>query len=357
MTAAPTPADAPIIGVSLNNLLGITDHTTRIADVLAAAQEAEALGFDAVWLHDAPLGRRTVASYDTPMLLGAIAAVTERVRLCTGILQPHLRNPVMFAVQWGTLSQLSDNRTILGIATGAGKSRLVDREYGALAALQHTARLDPAELYEARRSLFRENVQILRHLWAEDKVTFEGDFYRVHDVTLGEARPPVPPTVLIATGNYYPKDPGGPVHHSWSEKWAGKFAPGPYKYVVNYADGWLTNHATIGELDDTWDKIQEYARRKQPDKQYLKAFNCFVNVDDDAGRAREELKGFLNAWHTQVADDVVDRWGVYGPAEEVARRLREYMDHGVTIFQLVLASADQARQMHRVAEQVLPRVR
>ncbi|MGH2872519.1 MAG: LLM class flavin-dependent oxidoreductase, partial [Solirubrobacteraceae bacterium] len=93
MTVAPTPADPPIIGVSLNNLLGITSHTTKIADVLAAAREAEALGFDAVWLHDAPLGRRTVASYDTPMLLGAIAAVTERVRLCTGILQPHLRNP------------------------------------------------------------------------------------------------------------------------------------------------------------------------------------------------------------------------------------------------------------------------
>src|SRR5690606_2606377 len=84
-------AQAPEIGVSLNNLRGITQRSYGLADVLAAAREAEALGFDAVWLHDAPLGRRTVASYDTPLLLGAIASVTERVRLCTGILQPHLR--------------------------------------------------------------------------------------------------------------------------------------------------------------------------------------------------------------------------------------------------------------------------
>lgn len=350
-------SDELIVGVSLNNLLGITQHAYGLADVISAAREAERAGFDAVWLHDAPLGRRTVASYDTPMLLGAIATVTERLRLCTGILQPHLRNPVMFAVQWGTLTELSGGRTILGIGTGAGKRTLVDREYQAVAALRHGAELDPEGLYAARRRLFAESAEVLRLLFSQDKVSYEGHFYRFRDVTLGEARPATPPTVLIATGNYYPLKAGGPVHHGWREDRAGTFVPGPYRYVVDYADGWLTNHVTPGELDEVWDKLQAYAREQGREREYLKALNCFVHIDDDVARARASLKEFMNAWHTQVADDVVERWGIYGPGEEVARRLREYADHGVTIFQLVLASPDQLTQMHRVAEEVLPHLR
>ena len=47
-----------IVGVSLNNLA----RHYQLSDLLDAARRAEDLGFDAVWLHDAPLGRRTTAS-------------------------------------------------------------------------------------------------------------------------------------------------------------------------------------------------------------------------------------------------------------------------------------------------------
>jgi alkanesulfonate monooxygenase SsuD/methylene tetrahydromethanopterin reductase-like flavin-dependent oxidoreductase (luciferase family) len=67
-----------------------------------------------------------------------------------------------------------------------------------------------------------------------------------------------------------------------------------------------------------------------------------------------EATRFLNAWHTQIGDDVVDRWAVTGSAAEVAEKLRAYQELGVTIFQLVVASPDQYGQMRRIGEQDLP---
>jgi alkanesulfonate monooxygenase SsuD/methylene tetrahydromethanopterin reductase-like flavin-dependent oxidoreductase (luciferase family) len=347
-------ADERIIGVSINNLTGITGHRYGLDDMLRAAVLAEDLGFDGIWVHDAPLGRRTMASYDSVSILSAIAARTHRLRLCTGILQPHLRNPVSLALEWATLHELSGGRAVMGVGTGGGKPSLVARQYEALAALRHGTGLDPAALYAARGRLFVECMEILNRLWREDKVTVDGEFYRFEGVTLGEARPRTPPPTLMSSGIYVPREYGGPVHHLWSEENAGRFLLGRYKRVVNLSDGWLACHPTPGEFADSWSRIAAYAAQRSPGKAYAKAFNCFVHVDDDRAKARAEVSRFLNAWHTQIGDDVVDRWAVAGPAEEVAEQLRAYQELGVGIFQLVVASPDQLGQMERIGEQVLP---
>ena len=59
----------------------------------------------------------------------------------------------------------------------------------------------------------------------------------------------------------------------------------------------------------------------------------------------------------KARDDVVERWAVAGPPEQIAARLQEYIDRGVRIFQLVIGSPDQFGQMRLIAEQVLPLIR
>ena len=243
-------SDELMIGVSINNLTGITGYAYGIREMLQAAQEAEAMGFDGVWVHDGPLGRRTVASYDGVAILSAIASRTKKLKLCTGILQPHLRNPVFLALGWATLFTLSEGRAILGVGTGGGKATLVKREYEAMAALRHDTDLDPQTLYEKRGKLFRENIEILRRLWSEDKFSYSGEFYRFDEVTLGEARPSEPPPVLMGSGIYIPKEYGGPVHHLWDKERAAKFFLGPYKRVVYLKDGCLPVYPTPGEVHD-----------------------------------------------------------------------------------------------------------
>jgi alkanesulfonate monooxygenase SsuD/methylene tetrahydromethanopterin reductase-like flavin-dependent oxidoreductase (luciferase family) len=95
-----------------------------------------------------------------------------------------------------------------------------------------------------------------------------------------------------------------------------------------------------------------------PGKLVAKAFNCFVNVADDPTIARQSVKDHLTAFHgPPVWDDVVDRWAVAGRPEHIAARLQEYIDRGISLFQLVIGSPDQLGQMKMIADEVLPLLR
>src|SRR5205823_14169355 len=107
-------------------------------------------------------------------VLSAIAARTRRIKLATGILQPHLRHPVLLAEDWATLDVLSAGRTILGVGLGTGDRAMVVREY------------ELVGVPKARRGqAFDEAIRLLQRLWTEEHVTFEGAIFRCEDVTLG----------------------------------------------------------------------------------------------------------------------------------------------------------------------------
>lgn len=347
-----------MVGVSLNNLGGITGRGYTLQDLMRYAREAEAMGFDAVWVHDAPGGRRTVAAYDPPVVLSAVAGCTERVLLCSGVIAPHLRNPVSLAASWASLQEISDGRSVLGVGGGAGKTSLVCRQYQALAALRGPDDMLASRLYERRGRLFEESVTVIRRLLHEDKITFDGEFFRFSEVTLGAARPSVAPPIIVAGGNYYPKAPGGPVHHEWRERRAGLYRVGSCRRIGSLGDGWITPHATPREYAAAAAKISTERRENSADQPFIWAYNVFVNVGDDPEQARLELRNHLESFHgPPVGDDVVDRWGICGPPELVAARLNEFVAQGVQLFQLVIGSHEQGTQMRRLAEHVLPLLR
>ena len=156
------------------------------------------------------------------------------------------------------------------------------RESEAFAALRHDLTLDPARLDEVTRRAVRSIARPTPcRLWAEDKFSYSGTFFRFDEVTLGEARPAATPPVLVAAGIDFPLKPGAPVHHGWTEKHAGTFVLGPYKRVAAYGDGWMTVHLKPEEYDLHWAKIQAHSDAAYGGKPVAKAFNCFVNVDPD----------------------------------------------------------------------------
>lgn len=342
----------PMLGVSVNNLA----DGYSLADLVAAAREAEELGFDGVWVHDAWMGRRTLAAWDPITVLAAIASSTRRLRLCTGILQPHLRNPVHLATAWATLDALSEGRTLLGVGTGAGVWRLVERQYGALAALQGTDGPHAAMLYADRGALFDEALSLLRRLWTEDKVSHQGQHYHLENVTLGLARPHRPPPLLVAQGIYVPTAYGGPSHHEWEEQRAGRYVLGPPARVAALADGWHTCHATPAEYARAWARLQPARPPGAPP--LLQGYNCFVNVSTDHEAGWQAIREHLIAFHgPPVPDDIVDRWAVTGSGAEIVARLLPFVAQGVSIFQFVIGARDQRGQMRVLARDVLPALR
>ena len=128
--------------------------------------------------------------------------------------------------------------------------------------------------------------------------------------------------------------------------------------VIDYGDGWITVHLSPVEYARYWKQIEAIGAKRMPEKRYLPAFNCFMNVNEDSRRGWEGVRDHLEDFHgPPIQDDVVDRWAIAGPPEQIAARLNAYIDAGVRIFQIVIGSPDQFGQMRQIAEGVLPLIK
>jgi probable F420-dependent oxidoreductase len=154
---------------------------------LRIAERAEELGFDSVWVNDhvvIPAETRsrypyneTGASpfhwrqhiYDPLVVMAALAARTQRVRLGTSVLVVPYRNPVLLAKMLATIDCLSRGRVVLGIGVG-----WMEEEFEALGIGEH---------YPVRGRVTDEWVRICIQLWTQEgPSSFEGRFYRFHDI-------------------------------------------------------------------------------------------------------------------------------------------------------------------------------
>jgi len=366
--------DEIIIGTSINNTMGITGKGYDLLQLVNAAVEAETMGFDAVWVHDALTGRRTTAAYCPIHALTAVAMRTKRIKLCTGILIPQIRNPIHTAQQWATLWAASEGRAIMGAGTGAGKSTIYKRQFDALAAVRgaNKSALDGGQLFERRTALFAECLDVMNRLWTEDKFAYDGQFYKFGEMTLGIARPQQKPPILVAGGIYVPAEGVGAHHYTWNRDVAGTLMMGPRirRVAALQGDGWLAVHPTPDEIDDIWADIQDIALDLSKGSgsgsaygsPYLKGMNWFANCDDDPDVAWRGVQSQLTDFHgppegrDKCQPDLVDRWQLSGSGKAMADKINTYIEHGVTIFQLVIASSDQMGMMRKIAEEVLPHI-
>ncbi len=333
------------LGIYVNNRAAVfLGQDYSLARLLEAARLAETLGFDFVSVGDSILAK---PRYSPIPVLSAIAAQTKRIRLSTGILQPHMRQPVILAQEWTTLDVISDGRSILCVGLGTGPRHLVEREYELVGI--------PKKM---RGKAFDEAIEILKCLWTQDTVNYEGSVYKLRDVSVGyrPVQTPYPP-IVIACGGYVPTKPGVGPNDFYSEKTAGTFH-GPFARVARIGDGWITGIITPAEFAQTFDLIRsiardQYGRTLGPE--FRTVLNCFINVGEDAQASRSEAIDILQSYHRLPFDDeTIERWTIYGPPEQCAERILKYAEAGVNSFQFVIAARDQVGQIWAIAEKVKP---
>lgn len=154
--------------------------------ILETARQAEALGFDAIFVNDhiivddSPRSASWANTYDPLIALSFIAAHTERIPLGTSVLIMPYRNPIASAKMVATLDQMSGGRVIAGIGVGWNAA-----EYAALGVPFHErgARTD-------------EYLRIWQACWAPDPVSFSGQFFsftdmRISPKPLQQPHPPI----------------------------------------------------------------------------------------------------------------------------------------------------------------------
>ena len=306
----------------------------------------EQVGLDFVSVGDSITAK---PRYTAVPVLSAIAARTQRVGLATGILQPHMRNPVLLAQDWATLDVISNGRTLLGVGLGTGDPASVAREYEVVGIPKRQ-----------RGKAFDESIQLLKRLWTEESVTFGGDIFRLDDVSLGyrPVQQPHPP-IVIACGGYVPKQAGFGPNDFYSESTAGTFT-GPFDRVARLGDGWLTGIVTADEYRGALAYIrqrasEQYGRTLGPE--FVTMVNLWLCVGPSADEARREGQRVLEAYHLRPFDEeTIDRWLLFGAPESCAARIAEYVLAGANTFQFVIASYDQEGQIRALADRVLPLV-
>jgi len=147
-----------------------------VSDMRGLAAKSESMGYDSLWLHES-LFQRDVVTY-----LAAMASSTKSIKLASGVINTYTRHPVAAATTFATLSELSGGRVILGLGLGS---------FPTIPLIGH--QIFPVEKSRPLKRM-KEFVDVVKLVWGGGKVDFEGEFFKVHNLTLGfkpEGRVPI----------------------------------------------------------------------------------------------------------------------------------------------------------------------
>lgn len=161
------------LGFQIPNFTYGTDVSELFPTVIAQAREAEAAGFDAVFVMDHFYQLPMLGSPDQPMLeaytaLGALATATQRVQLGTLVTGNTYRNPALLAKIITTLDVVSAGRAILGIGTGWFE-------------LEHDQLGFEFGTFTDRFNRLDEALEIILPMIKGERPTFEGKWYRTQE--------------------------------------------------------------------------------------------------------------------------------------------------------------------------------
>jgi probable F420-dependent oxidoreductase len=290
---------------------GQFDHDA-FAGYLARAEE---LGFEGGWTQEQVLG--TMPELSPLETMAYAAACTRRMRLGCSVFVTTLHSPVHLAKSLATLDQLSRGRLEIGVASG-GK-----RAFSAF-------RVEP-ERYIAR---FTEGLAVMKALWTDDPVTFEGEFWQLDGVAMQ------PKTF---------QKPHPPI-------WFGARAPAALRRAVRLGTGFFGagSAPTVQFAEQVRTVRQLLAEAGREPGTYPIAKRIYILIDDDADRARRRMNDFLAQTYGQRSE-TIESAAVTGTPEDCVRGAQEVVDAGAEMI-LFTPVAEPAEQLERLAAEVMPRV-
>ncbi|WIJ23612.1 glucose-6-phosphate dehydrogenase (coenzyme-F420) [Devosia sp. RR2S18] len=314
-------------------------------ELLNFAVQAEQAGFDSVFVSDhfQPWKHTDGHAPFAPAWMAAVLARTSNVVLGTSVLTPTFRlHPSVVAHAFGTLGAMFPRRVILGVGTGESLNEVPS-----------TGMVWP-ELKE-RSARLREAVQLVRKLWSEDRVTFEGEFYKTQNATIYDKPDEMVPIYIAGAG------------------------PLNAKYAGRAGDGFICTSGKGQELY-TETLLPNVAAGRAESQLASKPFERMIEVkvsfDPDAHQAMENTRGWaalsLTAEEKHSVEDpeemerlaaqlpierIAKRWIVSSDPDEHVEAIRAYIDYGFDHLVFHAPGDDQSRFIDLYAKEILPRLR
>ncbi|TDJ69807.1 MAG: glucose-6-phosphate dehydrogenase (coenzyme-F420) [Proteobacteria bacterium] len=314
-------------------------------ELLEFSVVAEELGFDSVMVSDHFQPWRHTGGH-APYSLAWLAALgerTSRIVMGTSVTTPTFRyHPSIVAQAMGTIAVLNPGRIILGLGTGESMNEV------------------PATgiewpKFKERFGRLREAVELMRRLWTEDRVTFEGEYYRTKNATIYD-RPDEPVPIYVAASG-----------------------PTASRFAGRVGDGFICTSGKAPELyrETLLPNVQtglEKSGRSMDDLE--KTIEMKVSFDSDLDKAMQDTSYWaalaLSPEEKMGVEDPVEmekladalsveraasRWIVSNDPEEHIERIAPYIELGFTHLVFHAPGPDQERFLRLYAKEILPRLR
>lgn len=313
----------------------------------AYAVLAEELGLDSVTVSDHFQPWRVEGGHAPNALiwLGYVAARTERVLLGTSVMTPTFRyNPAVVAQSFATLGCLAPGRVFLGVGTGEALNEM------AVGAVE-----GEWPDFKERFARLREAVELIRALWSEERVSFEGDYFDTVDAAVYD-RPETPVPVYVAAG--------GPVVARYAGRVADGFICTSGKGRELYADKLLPavteGLGKAGRAGGDIDRMIEIKLSWDPDPELALENTRFwapLSLSAEEKHSLHSPLAMERAADALPIEQVARRWIVASTPEDVVSAVQEYTDLGFDHLVFHGPGHDQERFLRTFAEQVVPALR
>jgi len=336
-----------LIGHAPHPLTGELDSpAARLAEVVRTGVEAERLGFDAYAVGERHAG--PFLSSSPSVVLGALAARTSRIRLMTGVTVVAILDPVRIAEDYATVDQLSGGRLELVIGKGA--------EAGHFSLFG----LDEERQWEYQA----EKYELLRRLWREEDLDWEGEF-----------RPPLKNVTTV------PRPYAGP-----PRVWHGSATSlNSTELAAKHGDPLFTANAV--QPREAYARLLRHYRERfaayghDPAGAHVAAGSGGLFVADTTQQAVERFKehyearvrqtfkphlagkaGYNTPFRT-IEEAIADGPQLIGSPQQIIDKLLAYHEayghdlQSISVDAFGLGPAEQAEQLQRFAEEIAPVVR
>jgi alkanesulfonate monooxygenase SsuD/methylene tetrahydromethanopterin reductase-like flavin-dependent oxidoreductase (luciferase family) len=317
-------------GLSLPNR-GALFGLTEVDELIKCATVAEQSGaFESIWVGDSLIHKPRLEAIT---MLAALATHTSKVRLGTICMASFpVRDPVLLAIQWASLDQISKGRSLLGVCIGGG----------------HEGELRAFGVKRAERvGRMKEGIELLRQIWSDEPLIHRGRYYTLENYNIVPKPLQKPPPIWIAV--------------SPDREQAGdEVVDQAMRRVALLADGYITMGVTAAEMEKRLRVIEETAAETGKDlSKFEVAIHGMVNINDDKQAAYAQSKDYFNHYYgpTYPPESLIKVWLAHGSPRDCACLIQEWVDMGITTPVLRFTAKDQLEQVRRFTDEVLPLLR
>jgi F420-dependent oxidoreductase-like protein len=294
--------------------------------VVAYVQEADRLGYDAVWVAEA-------YGWDAFTICTQLAVATERIKIGTGIVNVFSRSPALIAQTAASLDLISNGRFILGLGTSG--HQVVEGWHGVK--------------FERGVRRMRETIEIVRMVLKRERLKYEGEIFHL-DMGLKLITHPVRPEIPIYLATLTPT--GVALAGEMADGWLPVFfSPAHYERVIRPGlekgaarAGRPLSHLSVCPIQPVVVTSDRKAGRDSVrahlalyiggmgsrEKNYYNQLWASYGYEEEARRIQDlYLERRKDEAMALITDEMVDLVTIIGPAEECRERLEELSKVGV----------------------------